>query len=160
MTRQATPGTQSGVTLTNWADADVVPRAPSADGLYEMPGMGRIPARLPLGQTKFLGSGDGDRVGPPWLYLFQRPEGEVTPWRRHTTDHLELVLSGQIEWFDEERRDGVELRPGGVMFVPAGHSYRYTTRTPADLLALWYGAPDVIADTTPHLVSDMRTTEE
>ena len=158
MKRQATMSTQRGFTLSNWTDAEEVPRDVGADGLYEMPGMGRIPAHLPLGHTKFLGSAAGVDAGPPWLYLFQRPMGEVTPWRRHTSDHLELVLSGEIEWYDDAGHAATRLGPGSVLFIPAGRSYRYTTVSAADLLALWYGVPDVIAEATPHLATDESTT--
>ena len=158
MKGQATMSAHRSCTLSNWSEADEVPRDVGADGLYEMPGIGRIPAHLPLGQTKFLGSGSVPHAGPPWLYLFQRPLGEVTPWRRHTSDHLELVLSGEIEWYDDAGRAATRLGPGSVLFVPAGRSYRYTTVSAADLLALWYGVPDVIAETTPHLAADEPTT--
>ena len=153
-TDQTTTGRQLGITVSNWIDAEEVPRVVGADGLYEMPGAGRIPARLPLGRTKFLGShSDGD-AGAPWIFLFQKPSGEVTPWRHHSTDHLELVLSGEIEWHDEEGRTATRLGPGSVLFVPAGRRYRYTVLTPADLLVLWYGHPDVIADGMPYLALD------
>src|SRR5205085_12339429 len=95
------------------------------------PGLGLIKADT-RGRTRFV----GDEQDGPWIYVLDRPAGDVVPRHRHTSDRVEFVVAGEIEWRED---DGsvTAYGPGTVSFVTKGTAYEYTVMQDSRIL-LWF----------------------
>jgi hypothetical protein len=102
-----------------------------ADGRKYVPGLGLIKAST-KGRTKFL----GDEETGPWIYVLDRPAGDVIPRHQHTSDRVEFLVEGEIEWRED---DGsvTTYGPGTVSFVTKGTAYEYTVMQDSRIL-LWF----------------------
>jgi quercetin dioxygenase-like cupin family protein len=103
------------------------------DGSKYVPGLGVIKTGT-KGRTKFLGN---DETGP-WIYVLERPAGDVIPRHKHVADRVEYLIEGEIEWRED---DGsvTTYGPGTVSFVTRGTEYEYTVKRDARIL-LWFAA--------------------
>src|SRR5215210_3552839 len=82
-----------------------------ANGAKYVPGLGEIRANT-KGQVKFI----GDEVAGPWIYVLDRPAGSVIPRHQHVADRVEFLLSGEIEWREDDGKV-TNYGPGTISFV-------------------------------------------
>jgi hypothetical protein len=121
------------IVIKNINDEPYILREPGPDGKFYVPGVGRLKSDLTRGRSKFLGA--DDETGP-WVYLIDRPAGDVIPLHKHSANRIEFIVEGEIHWKDAEGRDEV-YGAGTINYVTAGTLYEYVTTQPTRIL-LWF----------------------
>jgi quercetin dioxygenase-like cupin family protein len=126
-------GALMSIVIKNIETEPWIPRIPGPDGKFAVPGIGRLRADLSQAQTKFLGADDENG---PWVYLIERPAGDVIPRHKHSANRIEFIMEGELHWRDAEGRDQVYGK-GTINYVTAGTEYEYVTTQPTRIL-LWF----------------------
>ena len=101
------------------------------DGSKYVPGLGIIKANT-RGKTKFV----GDAEAGPWIYVLDRPAGSEVPRHQHTSDRVEFLIEGEIEWREDDGSVAT-YGAGTVSFVTKGTYYEYSVLKDSRIL-LWF----------------------
>jgi quercetin dioxygenase-like cupin family protein len=110
------------------------------NGVRNMPGIPNAPViKTSQGVTRFLGQQDGPEEGP-WVYYSERPKGDLIPLHRHTSNRIEFLISGVIDWFERGEKP-IRYEAGTLSYVKAGIAYGYRVVEDAKILIIFDDKP-------------------
>ncbi len=113
-----------------------------AGGVRQIPGMSSVPTiRTSNGVSRFLGREDGTEEGP-WAYYSERPRGDLIPLHKHSSNRIEFLISGEIEWF-EQGQSPRKYGAGTLSHVNAGVAYGYRVLEDATILIIFDAKPGI-----------------
>ena len=110
------------------------------NGVRNMPGMPNAPVfKTSHGVTRFLGREEEGKEGP-WVYYSERPKGDLIPLHKHSSNRVEFLISGVIDWY-EPGKPAKRYEAGTMSYVEAGIAYGYKVVEEAKILLVFDGPP-------------------
>lgn len=107
------------------------------DGSMVVPGVGRIPADMIAGRSRWLGR--STETGP-WVYLNEFPRGHTVRYHFHDANRTEILIRGSIMWHEPNTPSHRYDAPA-FSYVEAGQVYGFDVLEDAQIVVQFDGPP-------------------